>query len=468
MTEAPLYYQSATELGALIRKKQISSVELTQIFLERAKNEGRQLNAISEVTEELALQQAKRADEELVSGAVCGPLHGVPYGAKDLLAVSGYPVRWGSPAHSEQVPDSDAAVIARLRSAGAVLICKLAMIELAGGGSYSSAGASATGPCLNPWNTSRWAGGSSSGSGAAAAAGITGFALGTETWGSITVPAAFCGITGLRPTFGRVSRTGAMALCWSLDKIGPMARTAEDCGHILAAIAGPDPRDAGCAARPFRFQPKKKCAPLRLGILEHDYTHAPQAQTLFQNALQALQQAGHTARPVKLPDDLPVNQAASLIVMAEGSTAFENLIRSERLGLLADRDQQAGLLAGLAITASDLMRAQRIRTIVVQELNKIWDQCDLLIAPTLLTGALSAEIPFREQNNPWGGNGGPGNLAGWPSLSLPMGFDAEGLPMGLELIGPAWSEHLLLSLGMQYQQRTSWHRMFPANTFTRS
>ncbi|HLV81359.1 MAG TPA: amidase, partial [Chthonomonadaceae bacterium] len=235
MTDIPLHYRSATELGALLLAGKLSSVELTTHYLDRLDTRGRELNALAELTRALALEQARQADKELAAGETRGPLHGVPYGAKDLLATANIPTRWGSPAHKDQVFDYDATVITRLCEAGAVLIGKLAMVELAGGGGYSSAAASLHGPGLCPWNPERWAGGSSSGSGSAVGAGAVGFAIGSETWGSITVPAAFCGVCGLRPTYGRVSRHGAMALSWTMDKLGPMARSAEDCGHILQA-----------------------------------------------------------------------------------------------------------------------------------------------------------------------------------------------------------------------------------------
>lgn len=463
MPEIPLHYRSATEMGRMVREKTLSSVELTTHLLKRLETQGGALNALAELTQDLALAQARQADAELAAGQVRGPLHGVPYGAKDLLATAGIPTRWGSPAHADQVFDYDATAVIRLREAGAILIGKLAMVELAGGGGYSGADASLHGPGRCPWNPAHWSGGSSSGSGSAVGAGAVGFALGSETWGSITCPAAFCGVAGLRPTYGRVSRHGAMALCWTLDKIGPMARSAEDCGHILAAIAGPDPADTTCTSPAFSFNPAETRSerPLQLGLPPHDYSKVPQVKAAFETALAVFREQGYTLEEAAYPPDLPYDEITGTIVNAEGAAAFEDLIRSERLQLLVDVEQQAGLLAGLTLSAADYLRAQRLRTIAMRALNTLWERFDVLIAPTLLTEALPIDRPFRDSETPWGGNGGPGNLAGWPSLSLPMGFGEQGLPLGLELIGPPGGEQTLLSLGMIFQRETDWHRCLP-------
>lgn len=466
MEDTSLFYRSATELGRLLQARKLSSVELTKLYLQRLETVGRELNAVAELTPETALQQARQADKELAAGRVRGPLHGVPYGAKDLFATRNIPTRWGSPAHKGQIFPYDATVIQKLREAGAVLVAKLSMIELAGGGGYDTAAASLEGPTLCPWNPQHWAGGSSSGSGAAVGAGAVGFALGTETWGSITVPAAFCGITGLRPTYGRVSRHGAMALCWTMDKVGPMARSAEDCGHILAALAGHDPNDPSSLPYPFLFHPRaaqsRKSHPKRLGILPHDYSDVPEVRASFEEALAVFRSHHFHLEEAHYPPNIPYNAVATLIVQAEGSAAFEDLIRCDRLKLLADPTQQAGLVAGLALSAADYLRAQRIRTKAVHALNTLWEHFDALIAPTLLTVAPRVDRPLSANKEPWGGNGGPGNLAGWPSLSMPMGFGKEGLPLGLEIIGPPGGEQTILSLGITFQKETLWHRKHPS------
>jgi aspartyl-tRNA(Asn)/glutamyl-tRNA(Gln) amidotransferase subunit A len=356
-------------------------------------------------------------------------------------------------------------VIARLRKAGTVLAGKLAMVELAGGGGYEYPAASLHGPGRCPWNPDRWSGGSSSGSGSAVGAGAVGFAIGTETWGSITVPAAFCGITGLRPTYGRVPRHGAMALCWTLDKIGPMARSAEDCGHILQAIAGPHPGDPSSLTASFAFDPQPAWniagRPFRLGILPHDYEQAPEVKARFEAALEVFRQGGCELLEADYPPNIPYNSVTGTIVYAEGSAAFAELIRSERLELLADGAQQAGLIAGLSISAADYLGALRVRAAAIQALNTLWSRFDALIAPTLLTVATAVDKPLRDSDEPWGGNGGPGNLAGWPSISVPMGYGKLDLPLGLEIIGPPLGEQTILSLAMAYQRETDWHRQHP-------
>lgn len=463
MPETPLHFQTATELGKLIRAKKISSVELTTLYLDRLEKQGAELNALAHLTRDLALQQAKQADAELAAGKPRSPLHGVPYGAKDLLATKGIPTQWGSPAHKDQMFDYDATVVSRLREAGAVLAGKLAMVELAGGGGYEYANASLHGAAKCPWNKQRWAGGSSSGSGAAVGAGAAGFAIGTETWGSITVPAAFCGISGLRPTYGRVSRHGAMALCWTLDKIGPMARSAEDCGHILQAIAGRDPLDSTSAPGRFQFRPRDLATgkPLRIGILKHDYSKAPEAKKVFDAALEVFKKQKFAFKETEYPKGVPYDSAAGTIVNAEGAAAFENLIRSDKLKALADAKQQAGFLAGLTVPAVDYIRALRIRSQAVATLNKMWEEFDALIAPTLLLEATPIAKGLSEVTEPWGGNGGAGNLAGLPSISIPMGFGKTGLPLGLEIIAAPFAEQTILSLAMLFQRETDWHKRRP-------
>ena len=249
-----LTFQPVRELSELVRTRRVSSVELAEAFLDRLDRLGPQLNVMVTVTRESALREARRADEEIGRGEYRGPLHGIPYGAKDLLATVGIPTTWGAAPLRDQAFDYDATVIRKLRDSGAVLLAKLAMVELAGGMGYQTTDASFTGPGLNPWDSGRWAGGSSSGSGAAVAAGLAPFAIGSETWGSILVPGSFCGVAGLRPTYGRVSRHGAMALSWSLDKLGPLCLTADDCGIVLDSIAGADPLDPTATSRHYQLR----------------------------------------------------------------------------------------------------------------------------------------------------------------------------------------------------------------------
>lgn len=454
-------FLSVVEMGKALRAKKISSVELTRAYISRLQQRGKELNAVAEMTEELALRQAEEADRLLARGQTKGPLHGIPYGAKDLLSAKGFPTRWGSPAHKNQTFDFDATVITRLREAGAVLTAKLAMVELAGGGGYEYANASLHGPCKNPWNLNHWAGGSSSGSGAAVAAGMVGFAIGSETWGSITVPAAFCGISGLRPTYGRVSRYGAMALSWTMDKIGPMARSAEDCALILQAIAGYDSNDPSTTDIPFRYSfTKWRRYPFRLGLLKTNYEQAANAQKAFDSVLELFKKRNYAMQDVQLPDH-PYNEAADLIITAEAASAFENLIRSPQLNELVDKAQVHGLLAGMAVQAVDYLRAMRVRTIAIRDINRLFEQVDVLIAPTLLQGALPIDKNFNETWRYMGGNGGFSNLAGLPSISVPMGFTSAGLPLGLEIIGAPYQEEKILALAQIFQSETGWHKQHP-------
>src|SRR5499426_24395 len=254
LVTSSVVFMPIRELQTLVQTRQVSPVELAETFLARLETLGPQYNAVVTVTRERALQQAKQAERDIAAGHYRGPLHGIPYGAKDLLATSGgIPTTWGAAPFKDRRFDFDATVIERLEQAGAVLVAKLAMVEFAGGMGYRQPNASFTGPGISPWAPDAWSGGSSSGSGSAVGAGCVPFAVGSETWGSVLGPSTYCSITGLRPTYGRVSRHGAMALCWTLDKLGPMALTADDCGLVLDAIAGADRRDATASARPYRY-----------------------------------------------------------------------------------------------------------------------------------------------------------------------------------------------------------------------
>src|SRR5215813_7758276 len=270
------YFKSVRALGDAIREGQISPVELTEGYLERCRTIGPRLNAIATLTPDLALSQAKQAETEIKAGKYRGPLHGVPYAVKDLVTVKGYPTTWGAVPYARQSFDYNATVIERLNEAGAVLLGKAAMIELAGGLGYSSGAASLTGPARNPWNTECWTCGSSSGSGAVVAAGLAPWALGSDTRGSILCPSSWCGVSGLRPSFGRVSRYGSMAIAYSMDKLGPMARTADDCALVLNVLAGHDPLDhdsINSSAHAFVYQDTEPTAdqPLRIGCLTNVY-----------------------------------------------------------------------------------------------------------------------------------------------------------------------------------------------------
>lgn len=451
-------FSTVADLGKALRRKEVSAVELAQFYLGRLKTLGAEHCAIAELTEDLALAQAKEADRELVAGRDRGPLHGIPYGAKDLLATKGIPTRWGSPGHSDQVFDFDATAVRKLRDAGAVLIAKLAMIELAGGGDYSFPGASATGACACAWDKKRWAGGSSSGTGAAIGLGAVPFGVGSETSGSITCPCAFNGVSGIRPTYGRVSRYGAMALCWTLDKVGPMGRTVDDCARALEAMAGHDPLDPSTRSDRLSLRPVRR--KLRIGLLKEQFkeNQAAACERAYDEAVKVLRGAGYGTVEVAYPR-LPYGMAVGIIVAAEGASSFENFIRGERLTQLADPVQSATLAASLETRAVDYLWALRLRTEALKA-NEIWEKCDAIFTPVFYRGAPAIDRPFSETFVRMGGDGGPANLLGWPTAAFPIGFD-EGAPLGGQFIAAAGGEAVSVQLARDYQRRTDWHLRRP-------
>lgn len=447
------------ELSRALDRKQVSAVELASMYLERLDGVGREHRAVAELTREHALEQAKTSDERRAKGRKIGALDGIPFGAKDLLATSGIPTRWGSPGHADQVFDFDATAIARLYAQGAVLVAKLAMIELAGGGNYNMPGASATGACLSAFDKKRWAGGSSSGSGAATMLGAVGFSLGSETSGSITCPCAFNGASGIRPTYGRVSRHGAMPLCWTLDKIGPIARSIEDCGIVLQAIAGHDPQDPSTLREPLRLRssgPKPV-----IGLLQHDFkANAAQAcQEAYESAIRVFEKLGYQTVEVAYPV-LPYGLAVEIIVNAEGASAHEHFIRSERLHSWPDKDQMAGMAAALETPAVDYLWALRFRTEALKA-NSVWDRCGCIFTPVFYHAAVPAEGTFDKTWRNMGGDGGPANLLGWPSAAFPIGME-DGAPLGGQVIAPAMREDVSYRVAMDFQRATEFHRARPA------
>ena len=465
MAEDDFDFASVGELRRLLRTRKVSSVELTRRALDRLAADGPRYNALAELTADLALAQAHRADLLLKRGKALSPLTGIPYGAKDLLATKGIPTRWGAPPFRNQVFDYDAAVITRLRAAGAVLAAKLAMVELAGGGGYHYASASLHGPGLNSWNRHYWSGGSSSGSGSAVAAGLVPFAVGSETWGSIMTPASFCGLTGLRPTTGLVSRAGAMELAWSMDKLGPMARSAQDCGWILQALAGPDPADPMTVQDRFVFQPALQRRTYRLGILPLDYTDAAggvETERAFMEAVHVLRGAGMKVAAAPWPD-YPMAEVARTVLGGETAAAHEDFIKSDRLDELVDDGQKEGLRKYLTLTAAELARASVQRTRAAHAVYGLFERFDALIAPTLVGEAVTIEtnLNTRFRGGGYRGTSVLGAVAGLPSLSLPMGLGPNGLPLGLSITGNLFGENTILQIGMLFQRETDWHRRRP-------
>src|SRR5579862_2784735 len=377
-------FGSISEINAKLRAKEFSCVELTRAACDRLERVGPQYNTLALSLREQAIKQAKDVDGDLKRGRTRGPLQGVPYGAKDLLAVKGHPTTWGAKPFATQVFNYDAHVIEKLNGTGAILIGKLAMVELAGGGNYRYAAASLTGPGLNPWDRTRWSGGSSSGSAIAVAAGLVPFAIGSETSGSIVTPAAFCGVTALRPTYGLVSRNGAMPLSWTLDKLGPFCRSAEDCGLVLEEIAGGDRHDPGTSGKSFYYTPQyaRKMADLRIGFAPADFSEWPEesARPALQQALDVVRSLGATMVETKLPD-FPYGSAIGTIISVDASSVFEPLISSGKVDQLADQKQIAGLKAGLEIPANTYLKAMRIRRMVQEAIRKLFVDVDVLVTP---------------------------------------------------------------------------------------
>jgi aspartyl-tRNA(Asn)/glutamyl-tRNA(Gln) amidotransferase subunit A len=459
-----LLFAPVRELAGRLRSRRLSAVALTEAYLDRLERLGPPLGAVVTVTRELALRQARAADDEIRAGRYRGPLHGIPYGAKDLLATRGIPTTWGAEPYRRQVFDYDATVIRRLHEAGAVLVAKLAMVELAGGFGYNNADASFTGPARNPWNRRFWAGGSSSGPGAAVAAGLVAFAIGSETSGSIITPAAYSGVSGLRPTYGRVGRHGAMALSWTLDKLGPMGRTADDCGLVLAALAGRDRLDPTTSSRAFVWPTRGPDPRPRIGVIRGATQGAqPAVRRNFEASLEVLRQVADVEEGIAYPQH-PYGPAVHLIIGAEAASAFRDLLESGRAGQLRAAHDKWGGYPGAVVLAVDYLQAMRARTKMKRELDQGYARYDALVAPSRSTVAYPLDRDFDQAYPDFGG--GPaiipaGNLVGQPAISIPNGFGDNGLPTGLQLTGRPWSEARLLRIADAYQQATNWHTRRP-------
>ena len=457
-------FRPLRELGEAVRAGRLSPVALAETFLARLEKLGPRYNAVVTVTRERALAPARRAEAEIAAGRWRGPLHGIPYGAKDLLATAGgIPTTWGAAPLREQRFDFDATVIRRLEEAGAVLVAKLAMVELAGGMGYCQPNASFTGPGISPWGPDAWSGGSSSGSGSAVAAGLVPFAIGSETWGSILSPAANCGVTGLRPTYGRVSRHGAMALCWTLDKLGPLALTADDCGLVLDAIAGPDPRDATAADRPFAYDAASVAGRrFRFGVIRNvAATAEPAVREAFARSLEVLAKIG-TVEDVTLAD-LPYEAVTRMILLAEAASAFEDMIESGAIAGLTAPEDHFTAYARDTILAKDYIRAQRLRPLVAREADRALSGLDALVAPgrPAVASPLDREFRSAARGNVADVMGAIGNAAGLPAIAVPNGFTEAGLPTSLQFMGRAWEENTVLAAARAWQSITDHHLQHP-------
>lgn len=438
-----LAFASVTELSDLVRRRQVTSTQLTTMYLARLGRLDPQLLCVTTITRDRALAQATAADDEIAAGRYRGPLHGIPWGAKDLLAVRGYPTTWGTAPYRDQMFSEDATVVSRLDAAGAVLIAKLTLGELAQGDQWYG------GMTRNPWKLDQGSSGSSAGPASATAAGCVGFAIGSETLGSISSPSTRCGVTGLRPTFGRTPRTGAMALSWSMDKLGPLCRTVEDCALVLSAIHGPDGRDQSVLRAAFNWQGSAGARGLRVGFVQSafdrpvDQGHA--TKPYDDAALDVLRTLGVELLPVEIP---AINyDAMRIILTAEAGAAFDDLTRSGRVRELAQQDAGAWpniFRTARLIPAVDYVNANRVRTRAIAEWDTLMQRVDVLVAPTS-SGQLVAT-----------------NLTGHPAVILPNGFREDGTPVSLTFIGRLFGEETLLRVAEAYQQATPHHTKHPA------
>jgi aspartyl-tRNA(Asn)/glutamyl-tRNA(Gln) amidotransferase subunit A len=461
-----LFYLSVSELAKRIESKKLSPVELTQVYLDRSQKLGPRFNAYARLTPEIALEQAKAAEKEIRRGHYRGPLHGIPYAVKDLLAVKGIPTTWGAKPYANQVFDYNATVIEHLNRVGAVMIGKAAMIELAGGMGYRFASASLQGEAKNPWDATCWTCGSSSGSGAIVAAGLAAFAIGTETWGSIICPSAFCGVSGLRPTYGRVSRYGAMALSPSMDKIGPLGRSAEDCARIFAAIAGHDPKDRGTLPidrAAFTYSPSMELhsRSLRIGWLTNAWKSIqPSVAKPVEGAARVLRKTFSSVKDATLPVG-PWEAGATIIIAAEGAASFRSLIRSGRVSELTDPLGQIAGYVNEQYSAADYLQALKVREILQKKMEALFESFDVLVTAAQPVAATPLELNLETGLVFPDPLGGIGNLCGLPALSVPCGFTENNLPVGLQFVARAGDDFAVVQAARMFQQRTDWHKKHP-------
>ena len=435
-----LAFFSVEQLGALIKSRQISSEKLTRFYLERLRKFGPKLECVVTLTEDLALEQARRADREIAAGKYRGPLHGIPYGVKDLLATKTYKSTWGSAAHTNQVIDEDATVVKRLGAAGAVLVAKLTLGELAMGDVWFG------GRTRNPWNTNQGSSGSSAGPAAANAAGLLAFAIGSETHGSIVSPCERCGVTGLRPTYGRVSRTGAMALSASMDKLGPIARTVEDCAIVFNAIYGPDGIDQTLYDLPFNYDAKLKWQKLRIGYLARDFEkERGEGRTNSLAALDKLRSLGAKLVPIELPK-LPAD-SISFVLGVEAAAAFDDLTRSGRDDLLKQQNRGSWpntFRKARFVPAVEYIQANRVRYLLIQETARALAEVDVVVSPTFAGDCHLIT-----------------NLTGQPCVVLPDGFTKAGTPTAICFVGNLFKEAETLAVAKAYQDATGFHLQHP-------
>ncbi|MBD3414320.1 MAG: amidase [Candidatus Aminicenantes bacterium] len=434
-----LAFYPVSHLSQLIKQRKITSTQLTRLYLKRLKTYGPQLKCVITLTEERAMEQAKRADKEISSGIYKGPLHGIPWGAKDLLSTKGIKTTWGAMPYKDQVFDQDATVVQKCEQAGAVLVAKLSMGALAMGDVWFK------GKTRNPWNPEQGSSGSSAGSAAATAAGLVGFSIGTETLGSIISPCTRCGVTGLRPTYGRVSRYGAMALSWSMDKIGPICRTVQDCALVFNAIYGPDGKDLSVHHYPFNWEPDTDLKHLRIGYLKKEFQKEYENKDNDSNSLQTLKNMGVQLIPFELPD-LPI-QSMRFILISEAAAAFDQLTRSGQDELLVRQSKWAwpnSFRQARFIPAVEYIQANRLRQILMREMADKMKKIDVYIAPTSSGNNLLLT-----------------NLTGHPAVVIPNGFNKQGTPTSITLVGSLFEEGNLLRIAKALQDSFDFQNKHP-------
>lgn len=436
-----LAFYTIPQLASLIKHKKISALELTIFFIDRIKKYDPILQSTITLTEDMALEQAEKMDKELANGSYRGILHGIPYGVKDLMSVKGYKTTWGAAPYRDQYIDMTATVVEKLQNAGGVLIAKLVSGSLARGDVWFD------GKTKNPWDTKQGASGSSAGPGSATAAGLVPFALGTETLGSITSPSTRNGITGLRPTYGRVSRHGVMSLSWSMDKVGPMARSAEDCAIVYSIITGKDSKDGTTTDYPDGFEPKKDYKSLRVAYLKKDIEKDTSlSKANLEKALETFKKMGITLNEVELPEDVPYS-SFDVILRAEAGAFFDDLVRSGNVDQMVEQDQSSranSLRQARFIPAVEYLQANRHRQVLIEKMEVIMKDYDILISPTFGNRQLIIT-----------------NLTGHPVISIPTGLDKEKHPTSITLVGNLYDEANILLLAKAFQENTEFDEMYP-------
>lgn len=438
--KSELAFYSILQLASLVKTRKITSVDLTRFFLDRMKKYDDTLQCVISFTEDIAMQQAQQADKEIAAGKYRGPLHGIPYGLKDLFAVKGTKTTWGAEPYKNQVIDEDAYVYEQLKKAGAVLVGKFTLGALAMGDYWYG------GRTKNPWNLQRGSSGSSAGSASATVAGLVPFAIGTETWGSIISPASTCGATGLRPTFGSISRSGAMALSWSLDKIGPICRSAEDAAIVYNYIHGTDGRDASAVNMPFNYIGNTNLSGIKIGYAKNYFDKDTSALTA--NVLSVFKKLGVKPVPVVFPDSgVYKANLMSIIISAECAAAFDDLTRSgldDKLTRQTKYDWPNLFRGARFITAVEYINANRHRYLLNQAVNNLFKEYDVIICP-----------------NRSGNQSAITNLTGNPAICFPIGFNKGGGPASVTLVGGLYNEATLLAVAKAYQQATTWNQIHP-------